>query len=248
MTDLQGKAALVTGGSRGIGAAIVKRLAHDGADVAFTYVSPAGKAKAEAVVAEVEALGRRAVAVQADAADAAAVTGAVERAARELGRLDILVNNAGVFPSGPVEEVSLDELDRTLAIHARAAFLGAQAALAHLPEGGRIVSIGSNLVGRAPFPGIVLYSMSKSALIGFTKALARELGPRGITVNLVNPGSTDTDMNPADGRSADFQRGLSALGRYAQADDIAATVAHLVGPGGRSITGADFTVDGGTNA
>ncbi|MFF9899771.1 SDR family NAD(P)-dependent oxidoreductase [Streptomyces longispororuber] len=248
MTDLQGRAALVTGGSRGIGAAIVKRLARDGADVAFTYVSPAGKEKAEAVVAEVEALGRRAVAVQADAADAEATAAAVERAARELGRLDILVNNAGVFPHGPFEEVSLDELDRVLAIHARAAFVAAQAALAHLPEGGRIVSIGSNLVHRVPFGGIVLYSMSKSALSGFTRALARELGSRGITVNAVHPGSTDTDMNPADGENADFQRGLSALGRYAHADDVAATVAHLVGPGGRAITGAEFTVDGGTNA
>ncbi|MEI5101298.1 SDR family oxidoreductase [Streptomyces sp. PmtG] len=247
MKDLQGKAALVTGGSRGIGAAIVKRLARDGADVAFTYVSPAGKAKAEAVVAEVEALGRRAVALQADAADPAAVAAAVAGAARELGRLDILVNNAGVYPHGPFEEVTLEELDRTLAIHARAAFVGAQAALAHLPEGGRIVSVGSNLVDRVPFPGIVLYSMSKSALIGFTKGLARELGPRGITVNLVNPGSTDTDMNPADGAAADFQRGLSALGRFSEAADIAATVAHLVGPGGRTITGAEFTVDGGTN-
>ncbi|MFD9909004.1 SDR family NAD(P)-dependent oxidoreductase [Streptomyces sp. NPDC059063] len=248
MTDLQGKAALVTGGSRGIGAAIVRRLAHDGADVAFTYVSPAGKAKAEAVVADVAASGRRAVAIQADAADAAAVTDAVARAARELGRLDILVNNAGVFPHGPVEEVTVDEIDRTLAIHARAAFVGAQAALAHLPRGGRIVSIGSNLADRVPFPGIVLYSMSKSALSGFTKGLARELGPRGINVNLVNPGSTNTDMNPADGESADFQRGLSALGGYSDPADIAATVAHLVGPGGRTITGAEFTVDGGTNA
>ncbi|MER7349538.1 SDR family oxidoreductase [Streptomyces aurantiacus] len=248
MTELLGKAALVTGGSRGIGAAIVRRLARDGADVAFTYVSPAGKAKAQAVVAEVEAAGRRALAIEADAADADAVREAVARAAAGLGRLDILVNNAGVYPHGPFEEVTLAELDRTLAIHARAAFLAGQAALAHLPEGGRIVSIGSNLVHRVPFPGIVLYSMSKSALSGFTKALARELGPRGITVNAVHPGSTDTDMNPADGDAADFQRGLSALGRFSGADDIAATVAHLVGPGGRTITGAEFTVDGGTNA
>ncbi|MFD0413355.1 SDR family NAD(P)-dependent oxidoreductase [Streptomyces sp. NPDC127108] len=248
MTELLGKAALVTGGSRGIGAAIVRRLARDGADVAFTYVSPAGKAKAEAVVADVEAAGRRAVAIQADAADADAVRGAVERAARELGRLDILVNNAGVYPYGPFEDVALEELDRTLAIHARAAFVAGQAAVAHLPRGGRIVSIGTNLVHRVPFGGIVLYSMSKSALSGFTKALARELGPRGITVNAVHPGSTDTDMNPADGQSADFQRGMSALGHYSEADDIAATVAHLVGPGGRTVTGAELTVDGGMNA
>ncbi|GGO56577.1 SDR family NAD(P)-dependent oxidoreductase [Streptomyces lasiicapitis] len=248
MTDLLGKTALVTGGSRGIGAAIVRRLARDGADVAFTYVSAAGKAKAEEVVADVEAQGRRAVAIQSDAEDPDAVRDAVDRAARELGRLDILVNNAGVWASGPFEEVTRAELDRVLAIHTRAAFVGSQAASAHLPEGGRIVSIGSNLALQAPFPGIVLYSMSKSALSGFTKALARELGPRGITVNAVHPGSTDTDMNPADGESADLQRGLSALGRYAHADDMAAMVAHLVGPGGRSITGAEFTVDGGTNA
>lgn len=248
MTDLSGKAALVTGGSRGIGAAIVRRLARDGADVAFTYVSPAGKAKAEEVVADVAARGRRAVAIQADAEDPDAVRAAVDRAAAELGRLDILVNNAGVYAQGPFEEVTRAELDRFLGIHARAAFVGAQAASAHLPEGGRIVSIGSNLALRVPFPGVVLYAMSKSALSGFTKALARELGPRGITVNAVHPGSTDTDMNPADGEAADHQRDLSALGRYSHADDIAATVAHLVGPGGRTTTGAEFTVDGGTNA
>ncbi|MVO89896.1 SDR family oxidoreductase [Streptomyces sp. p1417] len=248
MTDLVGKVALVTGGSRGIGAAIVRRLARDGADVAFTYVSPAGKAKAEEVVAAVEAAGRRAVAVQADAADPDAVRAAVDRAAAELGRLDILVNNAGVWSDGPFEEVSQAEVDRVLAIHVRAAFVGAQAASPHLPEGGRIVSIGSNLALRAPFPGVVLYAMSKSALGGFTRALARELGPRGITVNAVHPGSTDTDMNPADGENADHQRGLSALGRYSHADDIAATVAHLVGPGGGTITGAELTVDGGANA
>ncbi|MFH8796641.1 SDR family NAD(P)-dependent oxidoreductase [Streptomyces sp. NPDC017941] len=248
MTDVVGKVALVTGGSRGIGAAIVRRLARDGADVAFTYVSPAGKAKAEEVVAYVEALGRRALAVQADAEDPEAVRAAVDRAAAELGRLDILVNNAGVWSHGPFEEVTQAELDRVLAIHVRAAFVGAQAASAHLPEGGRIVSIGSNLALRAPFPGIVLYSMTKSALSGFTRALARELGPRGITVNVVHPGSTDTDMNPADGEAADHQRGLSAIGRYSHADDIAATVAHLAGPGGGTITGAEFTVDGGANA
>ncbi|KUF18520.1 SDR family NAD(P)-dependent oxidoreductase [Streptomyces silvensis] len=248
MTDLVGKVALVTGGSRGIGAAIVRRLARDGADVAFTYVSPAGKAKAEEVVAAVEAAGRRAVAVQADAADPDAVRAAVDRAAAELGRLDILVNNAGVWSDGPFEEVSQAEVDRVLAIHVRAAFVGAQAASPHLPEGGRIVSIGSNLALRAPFPGVVLYAMSKSALGGFTRALARELGPRGITVNAVHPGSTDTDMNPADGENADHQRGLSALGRYSHADDIAATVAHLAGPGGGTITGAELTVDGGANA
>jgi NAD(P)-dependent dehydrogenase (short-subunit alcohol dehydrogenase family) len=245
---LAGKAALVTGGSRGIGAAIVRRLAAEGADVAFTYVSAAGEAKVKDVVADVEALGRRAVALQADAADADAVTGAVDRAAAELGGLDILVNNAGVFPSGPLEDVTREELERTLAIHVSAAFLAAQSAVRHLPEGGRIISIGSNLAERVPFPGIALYAMSKAALSGLTRGLARELGPRGITANVVHPGPTDTDMNPADSASADFLRGLMSLDRYLDPDDVAAQVLHLAGPGGRNITGTAITVDSGTNA
>jgi NAD(P)-dependent dehydrogenase (short-subunit alcohol dehydrogenase family) len=246
MDDLTGRVALVTGGSRGIGAAVALRLARDGADVAITYRSAADRATL--VVKEIEQLGRRALAVQADSADAAAVRGAVDAAVTELGRLDILVNNAGVFPYGPFEEVPLDELDRTLAIHARAAFVAAQAASPHLGPDGRIISIGSNLAERVPFPGIALYAMSKSALLGLTRALARELGPRGITVNLVQPGSTDTDMNPADSDSAEHQRSLTALGRYQTADEVAATVAHLAGPGGRTITGASLLVDAGTNA
>ncbi|TWF78796.1 NAD(P)-dependent dehydrogenase (short-subunit alcohol dehydrogenase family) [Pseudonocardia hierapolitana] len=246
MDDLTGRVALVTGGSRGIGAAVALRLARDGADVAITYRSAADQAAL--VVKEIEQLGRRALAVQADSADAAAVGSAVDAAVTELGRLDVLVNNAGVFPYGPFEEVTLDELDRTLAIHARAAFVAAQAASPHLGSDGRIISIGSNLAERVPFPGIALYAMSKSALLGLTRALARELGPRGITVNLVQPGSTDTDMNPADGDSAEHQRSLTALGRYQTADEVAATVAHLAGPGGRTITGASLLVDAGTNA
>jgi 3-oxoacyl-[acyl-carrier protein] reductase len=238
--------AVVTGGSRGIGAAVALRLARDGADVAITYRSAADSAAQ--VVKEIEQIGRRGLAVQADSADAAAVRAAVDTAAAELGRLDILVNNAGVFPYGPFEEVTLDELDRVLATHARAAFVAAQAASPHLGEGGRIISIGSNLAERVPFPGIALYAMSKSALLGYTRALARELGPRGITVNVVQPGSTDTDMNPADGDSAEHQRSLAALGRYQTADELAATVAHLAGPGGRTITGASLLVDAGTNA
>jgi NAD(P)-dependent dehydrogenase (short-subunit alcohol dehydrogenase family) len=246
MDDLTGRVALVTGGSRGIGAAVALQLARDGADVAITYRSAADQATL--VVKEIEQLGRRALAVQADSADAAAVRRAVDAAVTELGRLDILVNNAGVFPYGPFEEVPLDELDRTLAIHARAAFVAAQAASPHLGPDGRIISIGSNLAERVPFPGIALYAMSKSALLGLTRALARELGPRGITVNLVQPGSTDTDMNPADGDSAEHQRSLTALGRFQTADEVAATVAHLAGPGGRTITGASLLVDAGTNA
>ena len=246
MYDLNGRVALVTGGSRGIGAAIAVRLAREGADVALTYQE--AEDRAAKVVREIEGLGRRGIALQADSADPAAVRSAVDRTAAELGRLDVLVNNAGVFPYGPFEEVGPEELDRTIAIHVRAAFVGAQAASPHLGEGGRIISIGSNLAERAPHGGIALYSMTKSALTGLTRALARELGPRGITVNVVHPGSTDTDMNPADGPSADDQRTLTALGRFQTADDVAATVAHLAGPGGRTITGAALLVDSGANA
>jgi 3-oxoacyl-[acyl-carrier protein] reductase len=243
---LADRVALVTGGSRGIGAAVALRLAREGADVALTYRSDADSAAQ--VVKEIEELGRRGLAMQADSSDADAVRAAVDTTARELGRLDILVNNAGVFPFGPFEEVSLDELDRTLSIHVRAAFVAAQAASPHLGAGGRIISIGSNLAERVPFPGIALYATTKSALLGYTRALARELGPRGITVNVVQPGSTDTDMNPADSGNAEHQRSLTALGRYQTPDELAATVAHLAGPGGRTITGTSLLVDAGSNA
>ncbi|KAB2341506.1 SDR family NAD(P)-dependent oxidoreductase [Actinomadura rudentiformis] len=246
MNELAGKAALVTGGSRGIGAAIALRLARNGADVALTYVQAPDRAAA--VVREIEQLGRRGLAIAADAADPVAVKAAVERAASELGRLDILVNNAGVAPYGPLEDVQIEEIDRTLAIHVRAAYVASQAAARHLPDGGRIISIGSSLAERVPYPGWTLYSMSKSALIGLTKGLARDLGPAGVTANLVHPGSTDTEMNPADSPEAEFERGFTALGRYAQPDDIAATVAHLAGPAGAYITGAALTVDGGVTA
>ncbi|MFE0426127.1 SDR family NAD(P)-dependent oxidoreductase [Streptomyces sp. NPDC058953] len=248
MGTLLGKVALVTGGSRGIGAAIVRRLAREGADVAFTYVSPTSAEKAKELVAEVAAEGRRAVAVEADSAVADAVTAAVDRTAAELGRLDVLVNNAGVFPYGPVGDVTADELDRVLAIHAKAPVVAAQAALRHLPDGGRIITIGTNFSDRAVLPNIVLYTMSKSAVTGLTRALARELGPRGITVNAVNPGPTATDMNPVDGEGADEVRAGTALGRFLQPDDVAATVAHLAGPGGDLITGTVLTVDAGVNA
>lgn len=246
MTHLAGKTALVTGASRGIGAAIALRLAEHGADVAITYAQ--SKDRADEVVARIASQGRRGLAVQADSASADEVVGAVDRVAADLGGLDILVNNAGVFPYGPVEEVSVDEIDRTLDIHARAVYLASQAALRHLPDGGRIISIGSNLAERVPFPGVTLYAMSKAALIGFTKGLARDVGGRDIAVNLVQPGSTDTDMNPAGGLDADDQRALTALGRYADAGEIADAVAFLAGAGAANITGSVLTVDGGTNA
>ncbi|MEU8245085.1 SDR family oxidoreductase [Nonomuraea sp. NPDC048916] len=240
------RVALVTGGSRGIGAAIARRLAGDGLDVAITYVKAADRA-AE-VVKEIEAAGGRGLSLRAEAADAAALVEAVEHTAGELGRLDVLVSNAGIASPGPLDGVTLEEVDHTLAVHARAAFVLAQAAARHLREGGRIINIGSNLAEHVPHPGWTVYAMSKSALIGLTKGLARDLGPRGITVNLVHPGSTDTDMNPADSPWADAERELTALGRYCSPEDIAATVAHLAGEGGRNITGASFAVDAGVTA
>jgi NAD(P)-dependent dehydrogenase (short-subunit alcohol dehydrogenase family) len=246
MSELAGRVALVTGGSRGIGAAVAARLAELGADVAITYAQ--SKERADVVVDGIKAHGRRGLAVKADSAAADEVVSAVEQTVDAFGRLDILVNNAGIFPFGPFDEVSLDEIDRTLGIHARAVFLASQAAVRHMSAGGRIISIGSNLAERVPFPGVTLYAMSKSALIGFTKGLARDVGPRGITVNLVAPGSTDTDMNPNDAPGADEQRALSALGRYADVGEIAESVTFLAGSGAANITGAVLTVDGGTNA
>ncbi|MFC9975199.1 SDR family oxidoreductase [Spirillospora sp. NPDC127200] len=243
MGELTGRAALVTGGGRGIGAAIARRLAAEGADVAVTYVRAADRARQ--VVRQVEAAGRRGLALPADSADPAQVTGAVAAAAAAFGRLDILVNNAGIAPYGPLEQVRAEEVDRVLAVHVRAAFVAAQAAARHLGPGGRIINIGSSLAERVPDPGWTLYATSKSALLGLTRGLARDLGPRGITVNVVQPGSTDTEMNPADSPGADHERSLTALGRYARPDDIASMVAHLAGPGGDYVTGAAIAVDGG---
>ena len=245
MSRLAGKRALVTGGSRGIGAAIARRLAAEGADVALTYERSADKAAA--VVTEIEALGRKGFAIAADSADPAAVTRAVDDAARALGGLDILVNNAGIYRGGPVAAWSLADIDATLAVNVRAVVLASQAAAAHLGEGGRIISTGSCLADRVVEPKVTLYAMSKAALIGFTKGLARDLGPRGITVNIVHPGSTDTDMNPAGGPGADAQRARMAIPRYGQPEDIAGLVAYLASEEARFITGAGFAIDGGVN-
>ena len=246
MSELAGKRALVTGASRGIGAAIALALADRGADVAITYERSAERA-AE-IVRAIEAKGRRGHAIQADSADAAAVKRSVDEAAESLGGLDILVNNAGIARGGPVAEMSLADIDAILDVNVRSVVLASQAAIPHLKEGGRIISIGSCLGERVPFPGVTVYSMSKSALLSFTRGLARELGPRAVTVNLVQPGSTDTDMNPSDGAQADMQRAMTALGRYGTPDDIAAAVAFLASPAARQITGTTLTVDGGANA
>jgi 3-oxoacyl-[acyl-carrier protein] reductase len=243
---LDGNVALVTGGSRGIGAAVADRLAADGADVALTYVRHGEQA--ERVAERVRERGRRALTIAADGADASAVAAAVERAADELGRIDVLVAGAGVYPYGPVEDVTLAELDHTLALHVRGVFVAAQAAARRMEGGGRVIAIGSCYADRVPIPGIALYAMSKAALGGLARGLARELGPRGITVNVVHPGPTDTDMNPADGDDAAPQAAQTALGRFGTPAEIAATVAHLAGPGGRWVTGAEIAVDGGANA
>lgn len=243
---LHGKVALVTGGSRGIGAAIARHLASAGADIALTYARSAEMALN--VAAEIEAAGRRAIAIQADNLEAEALEAAVAQTVSSLGRLDILVNSAGIWHAGTIDTVTLAELDEVMSVNFRAPFIASRAAAVVMPEGGRIISIGSNLADRVPFKGIGLYSASKAALVGLTKGLARDLGPRGITVNVVHPGSTDTDMNPAEGDGADHQRSLMAIPRFGSPDDIAGLVTWLAGPQGRFVTGAALTIDGGTNA
>lgn len=244
--SLQDKVAFVQGGSRGIGAAIVKRLAREGALVAFTYVSSAGKA--QALVNEVDAKGGRALAIQADSADSAALQQAIRIAAETFGRLDILVNNAGVLAMGPVEEFTLEDLDRTLAVNVRSVFVATQEAVRFMGDGGRVITIGSTNADRMPFAGGAVYAMSKSAIVGLTKGLARDLGPRGITVNNVQPGPVDTDMNPASGDFAETLKGLMALPRYGKDAEIASFVAYLAGPEAGYITGASLTIDGGFSA
>ncbi|MGW7356366.1 3-oxoacyl-ACP reductase family protein [Streptomyces sp. NPDC054802] len=240
---MNGKVALVTGGSRGIGAATALRLARDGADVAITYV--AAKDAAEDVVRRIEATGRRAVALRADSADATEAAGAVERTADALGGLDILVNNVGVGLLGPLESITPADVDRVLAVNVRGVYLTSRAAAARMGSGSRIVTIGTCMTQRVPGPGGTLYAMSKSALIGLTKALARELGGRGITANIVHPGPVDTDMNPADGPYAEPQKADTALGRFGAPEEIASMVAYLAGGGAAYVTGAEFSVDGG---
>ncbi|WP_460399956.1 SDR family NAD(P)-dependent oxidoreductase [Actinophytocola sediminis] len=239
------KVALVTGGSRGIGAAVAVRLAEDGADVALTYQR--GAEPAEAVAEKIRSMGRRALAVQADSADQDAVGAVVDQVAAQFGRLDILVNNAGVYHVGPVAELGLAQFAETVAVNVRAPFVASRAAARHMVAGGRIINIGSNVAERVVFPGFSLYAMSKSALIGLTKGFARELGARGITVNQVNPGPIDTDLNPADSAFASTAAGITALGRYGTAAEVAATVAHLASAEGAYLTGAMVAVDGGFN-
>ena len=246
MANLTNKIAIVTGGSRGIGAGIAKRLAADGASVAITYTQ--GADAAAQVVKAIEAAGGKAIAIQADATDAKAVRAAVEQTVSVLGGLDILVNNAGTAIPKPFEETTLEEIDRVIDINLRGVLVATQAALKHLPDGGRIITIGSSVGERVMTPGLVAYSATKGAVRLFTQGLAREIGPRDITVNNVQPGPIDTDLNPAAGDWATPQISTTALKRYGHVDDIAAMVAFIAGPEASYITGANLTVDGGTNA
>jgi 3-oxoacyl-[acyl-carrier protein] reductase len=245
-TKLEGKIALVTGGSRGIGAAIAKRLAVDGANVAITYTK--GADAAASVVKEIERAGRKAIAIQADAADADVVNAAVEKTVATFGRLDILVNSAGTAIPKTFEETTLEEMDRVIDINVRGTFVATQAALKHMKNGGRIIMIGSSVGEHVVVPGLVPYSATKGAVKMFTQGLSREVGSRGITVNNVQPGPIDTDLNPAAGEWAVPQKAATALDRYGRVDEVAALVAFVAGPESSYITGANLTVDGGMNA
>ncbi|MCR6637111.1 SDR family oxidoreductase [Devosia sp.] len=246
MPMLNGKRAFVTGGSRGIGAAIVRRFAAEGAAVAIGYVRSADAASA--IANQIREAGGSAVTIQMDASDPTSIKQAVEYAASALGGLDILVNNAGIIRYGSIADITLEDIDTTLSVNVRAVILATQAALPYMSEGGRIITTGSNLADRVPDDGKALYSASKAALIAWTKGVARDLGPRGITVNLVHPGSTNTDMNPADGPFAEIQRQRMAIKEYGRAEDLAALYAYLASPVARSVNGTGFTVDGGANA
>jgi 3-oxoacyl-[acyl-carrier protein] reductase len=246
MSKLAKKVALITGGSRGIGAAIAKRLAADGASVAITYSK--GADAAASVVNAIEAAGGEAIAIQADSADADAVKSAVEKAVAKFGRLDVLVNNAGTAIPKTFEETTLKEMDHVLDINVRGVFVATQAALKHMKDGGRIIMVGSAVGERAVAPGLVPYAATKGAVKMFTQALSRELGSRGITVNNVQPGPIDTDLNPASGDWAVPQKAATALDRYGRVEEIAAMVAFVAGPESSYITGANLTVDGGMNA
>jgi 3-oxoacyl-[acyl-carrier protein] reductase len=244
--NLEGKIALVTGGSRGIGAAIAKRLAKDGAHVAITYAR--GAEAAASIVRQIEGGGGKAIAIQADAASAEASKAAVEKAVAAFGRLDVLVNNAGTAIPKRFEETTLEEIDRVIQINMRGTFVTTQAALKHMKSGGRIIMIGSCVGERNMTPGLVPYAATKGAIKMFVQGLAREVGARGITVNNIQPGPIDTDLNPAVGDWAAPQKANTALGRYGSVDEVAALAAFVAGPEASYITGASLTVDGGTNA
>jgi 3-oxoacyl-[acyl-carrier protein] reductase len=237
------KTAFVVGGARGIGAAIVRRFANDGAKVAFTYTN--AEDKALALVAEVEAGGGTALSIRADSADAEALAAAIAGSVRAHGGLDVLVNNAGLLVRHTIDDYSLADFDRMLAVNVRGVFVAAKAAASHMKAGGRIVTIGSIVADRAGFPGTSVYGMTKAAVAGLVRGLARDLGPRGITVNNVQPGPIETDMTPGDGATGEMLRAMSPLGRMGRPEEVADFVAYLVGPQAAYFNGASLTIDGG---
>jgi 3-oxoacyl-[acyl-carrier protein] reductase len=246
MKRLENKVAMITGGGRGMGAAITKRLAAEGASVVLTYSK--SREQAEAIAAEINASGGKALAVEADSADAQAVINAVDKTVAEFGKVDVLVNNAGIYIGKAFEEHTLEDYDQIMGINVKAVYAASLAAVKHLPAGGRIITIGSNMAENALGPETTLYTMSKAALTGFTRGLARDLGKKDITVNLVQPGPINTDMNPSDTDLADFLRSRMALSEYGTGEDIAGLVTFLASAEGKFITGTAITIDGGLNA
>lgn len=243
---LAGKVALVTGGSRGLGAAIAKRLAQDGAAVVITY--SASPEKVEEVVRLIREAGGKAISIEADAADEKAVRNAVSKTVEAFGGIDILVNNAGTKAAAPIEKFAIEDFDRVVIVNVRGLFIATQEAVRHMRESGRIIHIGSCVTERMPYVGGSVYALSKGAVAAFTKGLARDLGPRRITVNNVQPGPTETDMNPAVGDHADLLRSCTALDRYAQPQEVASLVAFLARGESSFITGANLLADGGMTA
>ena len=243
MAALSGKSALVTGGSRGIGAAIAKRLAKEGADVAITYSS--SQQRAQQVVADILNGGGRAVAIRADAADQVAVRAAVQQVAQEFGKIDILVNNAGLLTFGPITDFTVNDFEKVLSVNVRSVFTATQESVRYMPDGGRIITIGAVNSERVPVQGASVYALTKGAVATFTKGLARDLGDRKITVNNIQPGPVDTEANPASGPFADTMLGFMAVKRYGHADEVAAMTAYLAGPEAGYITGASLLIDGG---
>lgn len=246
MKKLENKIALVTGGSRGIGAAISKKLAREGATVLFTFSH--ATEKAQAVVAEIKEASGNAVAIQADSSDSQQITDTVNAAIANFGHIDILVSNAGIYIGKAFEDHTLEDYERIMSINVRAVYLAAHAVAKQMSAGGRIITIGSNLADNSLSSQTTLYTMSKSALQGFTRGLARDLGPKGITVNLVQPGPIDTDMNPSNTEHAEFLRGRMAIPKYGTGEDIAGLVSFLASEEGNFITGSALTIDGGFNA
>jgi 3-oxoacyl-[acyl-carrier protein] reductase len=246
MASLAGKSALVTGGSRGIGAAIVQRLANEGASVAFTYNS--STEQANSLVEQITNKGGNALAIKADAANQKAVRAAVQQAAKHFGKIDILVNNAGIIVLGPITDIKEEDFQRILAVNVHSVFTATQEAVRHMPDGGRIIHIGSVNSDRMPFIGGSVYALTKGAIFSFTKGLARDLGARNITVNNIQPGPVDTDANPASGPFAETMLGLMAIKRYGKGDEIAGMVSYLAGPEAGYITGASLLIDGGFDA